>query len=59
MNSGLTSHQQRGHTETGPRFKSLIRKTGEAGDWMALSSQNTLKKNKTEEGPEAPNRSPE
>ena len=21
MNSGLTSHQQRGHTETGPRFK--------------------------------------
>ena len=21
MNSGLTSYQQRGHTETGPRFK--------------------------------------
>ena len=21
MNSGLTPHQQRGHTETGPRFK--------------------------------------
>ena len=21
MNSGLTSHQQRGHMETGPRFK--------------------------------------
>ena len=21
VNSGLTSHQQRGHTETGPRFK--------------------------------------
>ena len=21
MSSGLTSHQQRGHTETGPRFK--------------------------------------
>ena len=21
MNSGLTSHKQRGHTETGPRFK--------------------------------------
>ena len=21
MNSSLTSHQQRGHTETGPRFK--------------------------------------
>ena len=21
MNSGLTSHQQRGHTETGPWFK--------------------------------------
>ena len=21
MNLGLTSHQQRGHTETGPRFK--------------------------------------
>ena len=21
MNSGLTSHQQRGHTETGPLFK--------------------------------------
>ena len=21
MNSGLTSHQQRGHTEMGPRFK--------------------------------------
>ena len=21
MNSGLTSHQQRGHTETGPRFE--------------------------------------
>ena len=21
MNPGLTSHQQRGHTETGPRFK--------------------------------------
>ena len=21
MNSGLMSHQQRGHTETGPRFK--------------------------------------
>ena len=21
MNSGLTSHEQRGHTETGPRFK--------------------------------------
>ena len=21
MNSGLTSHQQQGHTETGPRFK--------------------------------------
>ena len=21
MNSGLTSNQQRGHTETGPRFK--------------------------------------
>ena len=21
MNSGLTSHQQQGHTETGPQFK--------------------------------------
>ena len=29
VNSGLTSHQQRGHTETGPRFKVS---SGEAGD---------------------------
>ena len=28
MNSGLTSHLQRGHTETGPRFKVSSEKNG-------------------------------
>ena len=36
MNSGLTSHQQRGHTETGPRFKVSSERPDERGIDLAI-----------------------
>ena len=37
MNSGLTSHQQRGHTETGPRFKVSSERPEKRGIDLALT----------------------
>ena len=36
MNSGLTSHQQRGHTETGSRFKVSSEREGKRGVDLAI-----------------------
>ena len=36
MNSGLTSHQQQSHTETGPRFKVLSQKRVKQGIDLAI-----------------------
>ena len=39
MNSGLTSHQQRGHTETGPRFKASFERPEKRGIDLAIKSR--------------------
>ena len=39
MNSGLTSHQQRGHTETEPRFKVTSERPEKRGNDLAIAGE--------------------